>query len=142
MRTLALGMKTIKQEEFSVWLSKVKALNNLTNNQCLDEAELSKLHFEMEQNLNFTAVSAKQDDGVFETIQAILKSGTKFWILTGDRKEPTIITAKQCGLIADNTLASNEFIDINNTGNENEIEKQLNIVLNELKFPNQTTFRN
>ncbi len=93
----------------------------------------------------FTAGSATQDnlqDGVFETIQAILKSGTKFWILTGDRKEPTIITAKQCGLIADNTLASNEFIDINNTGNENEIEKQLNVVLNELKFPNQTTFRN
>jgi P-type E1-E2 ATPase len=65
---------------------------------------LSRL--QMEKGLTFLGVTAVVDelqDGVKETICSLLDAKINVWILSGDRQENAVCTAKSTGLIGEST---------------------------------------
>jgi phospholipid-translocating P-type ATPase (flippase) len=63
---------------------------------------LEKLNSEIEKDFSLAGVTAIEDklqEGVPETIELLLKSGIRLWVLTGDKKETALIIGKTCRLI-------------------------------------------
>jgi magnesium-transporting ATPase (P-type) len=98
---------------------------------------LNLLYTEIEKDLNLGGVSAIEDklqDGVPETIELLIKSNIRVWVLTGDKKVNNYITqetalniGRTCRLIEE--IGRNE-INITSTNDYNTPEK-INIILDE-----------
>ncbi|EGR30447.1 phospholipid-translocating p-type flippase family protein, putative [Ichthyophthirius multifiliis] len=101
LRTLMLAERELTEEYFEKWNSKYQ---NIVDSLDLEkEFKIEKLQDEMEQDLNIlgaTAIEDKLQDQVPETIDCILKSGIKVWILTGDKIETAINIAQSSKLIS------------------------------------------
>lgn len=71
------------------------------------EALLTKLHEEMERDLEIlggTAIEDKLQDGVPETIRLLREAGIKIWMLTGDKQETAINIGLSCNLFSHATV--------------------------------------
>jgi phospholipid-transporting ATPase len=102
LRTLVLGVKTINYSSFLKWQEKYKKVMLITE-ASLKENSLNTLYEELEKgdfNLaGVTAIEDKLQEGVPETIELLIKSGIRLWVLTGDKKETALIIGKTCRLI-------------------------------------------
>lgn len=101
LRTLAIAMREIPNEEYERW----SAIHNraaATINGRQDE--LDKAAELIERNLfllGATAIEDKLQDGVPEAIYTLQQAGIKIWVLTGDRQETAINIGLSCRLISE-----------------------------------------
>jgi phospholipid-transporting ATPase len=102
LRTLVLGLKTIEYSSFLKWQEKYKKVMLITETS-LKENSLNILYEELEKGdfslAGVTAIEDKLQEGVPETIELLIKSGIRLWVLTGDKKETALIIGKTCRLI-------------------------------------------
>ncbi len=73
------------QDTFKIWYDKYKSAQLRDNKAEL----LDILYNEIEKDLLLAGVSAIEDklqDGVPETIELLIKSNIRVWVLTGDKK--------------------------------------------------------
>jgi magnesium-transporting ATPase (P-type) len=108
LRTLLLGYAERDLNWWETWsaswnetsrLVEKGAESNHTKGACSHECRLCSIMFSIEQDaklefLGATAIEDKLQEFVPESIDAFVKGGIKFWMLTGDKRE----TAKNIGL--------------------------------------------
>lgn len=103
LRTLVMGSKVLKEDEFSTWYNDWKNLQ--LSNSKNKEAELDEQGAKLEFDLEFIGTSAIEDklqNGVPETIKLLMDADIRIWVLTGDKEETAIEIAKSCNLIREN----------------------------------------
>eukprot|EP00118_Oscarella_pearsei_P013031 m.100197 g.100197 ORF g.100197 m.100197 type:complete len:1253 (+) comp37085_c0_seq9:5030-8788(+) len=90
LRTLCLGSRELREEEWESWSKKYHEASTSTQNR---DEKLSCLYEEIESDFNLlgaTAVEDKLQDGVPETIARLAQASIKIWVLTGDKEETAI----------------------------------------------------
>lgn len=96
LRTLVYASKELNENEFNSWFQSFnEARNSITNR----EERVSELSAQIEQDLDYLAVTAVEDklqDRVPETIKFLREAGIGLWVLTGDKRE----TAENIGYSA------------------------------------------
>ena len=100
LRTLVMAEKVIQAREFHDWLVKWKKV--MLSNDPNKENLLDKLAEEIENNLELIGCSGIEDklqDNVPNTIQTLMNTNIRLWVLTGDKEETAIEIAKSCYLI-------------------------------------------
>lgn len=103
LRTLLVGCRHIKEEEYSAFEMKIQGLMEK------DKQKKQECISELEQNLillGATGVEDKLQDKVPETIRDLLLANVKVCMLTGDKLETAENIAKSCNLITENTEVS------------------------------------
>ncbi len=97
----------------------------LINNTIEKENTLIELYAQLEHGFYLAGVSAIEDklqEGVPDTIEILIKSGIRLWVLTGDKKETALVIGRTCRLIEeigrndiDITFSGLDIDDINNS---------------------------
>lgn len=86
LRTLLYAIRVLSPEEVSL----LKVKYELASNAIIDRrAKLDELAEQLEENLELigaTAIEDKLQDGVPETLSALLKADIRLWVLTGDKR--------------------------------------------------------
>ena len=103
LRTLALGMRELTQEEFDDWSQKYdEAATSLSNREekLADVAELIEKDIRI---VGTTAIEDKLQDKVADTIHFIRDAGIKVWVLTGDKIETAINIGHSCKVLTQDT---------------------------------------
>ncbi|KAH8415892.1 hypothetical protein KR222_003038 [Zaprionus bogoriensis] len=99
LRTLCLAVADIDPEVYAEW-SETYRKGTLALHQrerkMEDAANLIEINLRL---LGATAIEDKLQDGVPETIQALLEAGIYIWVLTGDKQETAINIGYSCRLI-------------------------------------------
>ncbi|CAD8067999.1 unnamed protein product [Paramecium sonneborni] len=136
LRTLLLAQKELSQQQYDEWITKYLKAGLQTINR--DELLLS-LQDQIEKNLNLiggTGIEDKLQDDVGITMQKILNSGIKIWVLTGDKLETAINISYACNLLND----SQQKIVIS-ADDQFEAQFKINQGLDQMKsqFLNRTT---
>ena len=112
-RTLMVAYKEISEEDYKSWNDK---LGEVMKNPGHTEEEVFNLYDEMEKNLKILGSTAIEDalqDDVDSTINSMLSTGMKIWMLTGDKLETAKNIAISCKLF-DNDMKIYEISkDIN-----------------------------
>ena len=88
------------------------------------EQKMEELAEEIEQELDLvgaTGIEDKLQEGVPETIEKLLQSKIRVWVLTGDKQEIAIEIAKSCNLITPSTT----LIDLS-CNTKQQFESKLN----------------
>ncbi|EAL69268.1 transmembrane protein [Dictyostelium discoideum AX4] len=127
LRTLILAMKEIEIDQFNQWFEKYNSILNSIENR---EEQIEELNNQLENDLTLigcTAIEDKLQDGVPETIEFLLNSNIKVWIITGDKQETAINIGYSCKLLSH----SNQLFIINSNSRDN-CEQQLNNIINNL----------
>eukprot|EP00825_Cyclidium_porcatum_P009483 TRINITY_DN14842_c0_g1_i3.p1 TRINITY_DN14842_c0_g1~~TRINITY_DN14842_c0_g1_i3.p1 ORF type:complete len:534 (+),score=51.47 TRINITY_DN14842_c0_g1_i3:156-1757(+) len=99
LRTLVLSKRIISEEEFESWAVQYKKTCSQIEDR--DEA-VQRCQSLIEKNLTLIGVTGIEDtlqDQVPESVEAFLKAGIKFWVLTGDKVETAINVAFACKII-------------------------------------------
>ncbi|KAK4886421.1 hypothetical protein RN001_002692 [Aquatica leii] len=90
LRTLCCAVATLSNEDYTKWKQTYhQACTSLSNR----EANIENAANLIERNLKLvgaTAIEDKLQDGVPETIAALLKADINIWVLTGDKQETAI----------------------------------------------------
>jgi phospholipid-transporting ATPase len=119
-----MGIKQIDYNTFLEWHSRFKDAMIINNPD--EKAELLKsLYQELEKNFKLAGVSSIEDklqEGVPETIELLIKSGIRVWVLTGDKKETALIIGRTCRLIEE--IGRND-IDLAIKDSEHLLEEKL-----------------
>lgn len=100
LRTLVMGQKELTQNEFEDLVCEYETIKISKNRG--KEKKLNKLFDIVEKNLNLVGCSAIEDklqDEVPETINKLIESDIKIWVLTGDKQETAVEIGKACKLI-------------------------------------------
>ncbi|KYR01098.1 transmembrane protein [Tieghemostelium lacteum] len=100
LRILILGMKEVDEEEFQHWYEELRVAQVQINDR---HQELERVHDIMERDLHLvgcTAIEDKLQDGVPETIEYLINSNIKVWIITGDKQETAINIGHSCRLLS------------------------------------------
>lgn len=101
LRTLAIAMREIPDEEYKQWsaiYNKAAATINGRAEELDKAAELIETNLFL---LGATAIEDKLQDGVPEAIYTLQQAGIKVWVLTGDRQETAINIGLSCRLISE-----------------------------------------
>eukprot|EP00092_Neocalanus_flemingeri_P034853 GFUD01037928.1.p1 GENE.GFUD01037928.1~~GFUD01037928.1.p1 ORF type:complete len:1087 (-),score=203.66 GFUD01037928.1:753-4013(-) len=101
LRTMALGMRDIPQNEFDDWHKEWRKASVQIKDR--DEA-LDKAAIMIEKDLvlvGITAIEDKLQDYVPETIANLLEAQIHVWVLTGDKQETAINIGRSCKMITD-----------------------------------------
>lgn len=98
LRTLVLATRTLDKSWFKEWAKQWKTVKSDEDKQEV----YNKLVLDIEQGLEFCAITAIEDklqDGVPETIDLLLRTNIKIWVITGDKEETALEISKSCNLI-------------------------------------------
>ncbi|KAJ6845918.1 phospholipid-transporting ATPase 2 [Iris pallida] len=126
MRTLCLGWRELKQEEYIEWSHMFKEANSTLVDREWKIAEVcQRLEHDLEI-LGVTAIEDRLQDGVPETIESLRKAGINFWMLTGDKQNTAIQIALSCNFISSEPKGQLLFI---NGKTEEEVFRSLERVL-------------
>nr|XP_019934833.1 PREDICTED: probable phospholipid-transporting ATPase IM [Paralichthys olivaceus] len=101
LRTLALACKDLDENDFEVWMRKLRFASTVIENR---EAQLAVLYEEIEQGLKLlgaTAIEDKLQEGVPETIACLSLADIKIWVLTGDKLETAMNIGYSCNMLRD-----------------------------------------
>ena len=101
LRTLAIAMREIPEDEYQKWAAIYNKAAATINGR---QDELDKAAELIERNLfllGATAIEDKLQDGVPEAIYTLQQAGIKVWVLTGDRQETAINIGLSCRLISE-----------------------------------------
>lgn len=117
MRCLVITRRVIPKEEYLQWnesyqhaltsldeLVNTSSTSNATTTSSIHEEEtiIEALESKIESKfhlLGVTAIEDKLQEGVADTIDALLASGMCLWVLTGDKEETAINIAVACHII-------------------------------------------
>ena len=137
LRTLVMAQKSLQKSTVEGYIKKYQ---ELTMYQGKDKGDKMMQFFnEIESDFDYVGSSAIEDklqDGVSDTIDILMKSGIKIWVLTGDKKETAIEIGKSCKLLQKDMtlidLTSSASTPISNQQNfknalDNYIEKYKDI---------------
>ncbi|XP_032597042.1 probable phospholipid-transporting ATPase IA isoform X3 [Drosophila grimshawi] len=100
LRTLCLAVADIDDEVYEEWSStyhKATVALSFRESKIHDAANLIESNLRL---LGATAIEDKLQDGVPETIAALLEAGIYIWVLTGDKQETAINIGYSCKLIS------------------------------------------
>jgi len=101
-RTLIIGMKVIKYEEYLEWEGVYDSLHNDIEND--NSAELATLISSIESELfllGTTALEDKLQENVHECIEEFRRADIKVWMITGDKLETAENVGVSCRLLHD-----------------------------------------
>ena len=119
LRTLVMAQKELTKEEVDKYIARHGKLQMYTGND--KEQKILDFFNEIESDFEYIGSSAIEDklqDGVSDTIDILMKSGIKIWVLTGDKKETAIEIGKSCKLLQKDMLlidlTSSSPMNINN----------------------------
>ncbi|KAG4091983.1 phospholipid-translocating P-type ATPase [Neocallimastix lanati (nom. inval.)] len=136
LRVLLVATKELSEEEFDKFSNDYYQANQNINNRAVAVEEVVS---EIEKDLKLlgaTAIEDRLQDKVPETIDYILQSGIRFWLLTGDKQETAI------NIGTSSKLLSKDFnMMILNATTENECDQKLDNFIKTLKENNSSTFR-
>lgn len=93
LRVLVLAKRVLSPTEFTEWYSKHNELELQLQNR---DKRIRESYASLEKNLTLlgaTGIEDRLQDGVPETIAALLASGIVLWVLTGDKPETAINVA-------------------------------------------------
>ncbi|CAI2358814.1 unnamed protein product [Moneuplotes crassus] len=99
-RTLLIGMKVIKYDEFLIWKDAYDIRNNDIEND--HEEELNELIHSIENELfllGTTALEDKLQEDVHECIEEFRRADIKVWMITGDKLETAENVGISCRLL-------------------------------------------
>ena len=102
LRTLMLAYKELSDDEYTNWNNKLEKLNKNINHT---DEDISLLYDEMEKELNIlgsTAIEDQLQDDVDKIIKAMMETGMKVWMLTGDKLDTAKNIAISCKLFEEN----------------------------------------
>ncbi len=91
---MCFASKRIRRDAYDKWKERWEAASTAIPDR---EANVAKAMEEMERGLTFLGVTAVVDelqDGVRETICALQDAKINVWILSGDRQENAVSTAR------------------------------------------------
>ena len=100
LRTLVMAQKELTKEIAEGYQKRYGELSMYTGND--KEQKMLDFFNQIESNFDYVGSSAIEDklqDGVSETIDLLMKSGIRIWVLTGDKKETAIEIGKSCKLL-------------------------------------------
>jgi len=131
LRVLLVATKELTEEEFDDFSSDYFYANQNINNRAVAVEEVVS---RIEQDLKLlgaTAIEDRLQDKVPETIDYILQSGIRFWLLTGDKQETAI------NIGTSSKLLSKDFnMMILNASSENECDQKLDQFIKTFKDNN------
>ncbi|XP_060800774.1 probable phospholipid-transporting ATPase IA isoform X1 [Amyelois transitella] len=99
LRTLVFAVADIPEQVYKDWSNTYHKASIAIHNR---EQKIEEAAMLIENNLKLlgaTAIEDKLQDGVPETITALLKANINVWVLTGDKQETAINIAHSCRLI-------------------------------------------
>ncbi|XP_020248757.1 phospholipid-transporting ATPase 2 [Asparagus officinalis] len=142
LRTLCLGWRELKDEEYKEWSLMFKEANSTLVDREWKFAEVcQRLEHDLEI-LGVTAIEDRLQDGVPETIETLRKAGINFWMLTGDKQNTAIQIALSCNFITSEPKGQLLFI---NGKTEDEVFRSLERVLLTMRItssePKEIRFR-
>jgi len=117
-RTLYIGMKILTQNEYDIFINKIKEADMDLENK---DRKLQEIYSLIEKDIfliGATIVEDKLQDQVPETIRNLRLAGIKIWMLTGDKMNTAYNIALSCNLINKN-LKVFEICGIEIIKNEN-----------------------
>ncbi|KAJ9515335.1 hypothetical protein QJQ45_006610 [Haematococcus lacustris] len=100
-RTLCIAEKVLEEPAWATWSAQYHAASVALEGR---EAKIAAAGERIEQDLDLVGASAVEDklqDGVPEAIEALVASGIKVWVLTGDKVETAISIALSCRLFTE-----------------------------------------
>ena len=136
LRTLVFASRILSQSEFSDWFQTWKHIQT-ENNECKEDL-LREHGSQIEKNLNLIAITAIEDKlqaEVPETIQSLMDSGIRVWVLTGDKEQTAIEIAKSCNLIQPGTTTYKFF-----HSSKSETHNKLSSICQELGISSTSSF--
>ncbi|KAK3611089.1 hypothetical protein CHS0354_000095 [Potamilus streckersoni] len=93
LRTLCMGKKTLRKEEYNLWNKGYKNAETAMEGR---EEKMLQCICDLEKDLDLlgaTGIEDKLQDSVPETIFNLRRAGIKVWVLTGDKQETAIEVA-------------------------------------------------
>ncbi|KAG8063923.1 hypothetical protein GUJ93_ZPchr0004g40384 [Zizania palustris] len=99
LRTLCLGWRELKEDEYEDWSKKFQDASCSLENR---EHKIAEVCHSLEKDLHILGVTAIEDrlqDGVPETIKLLKSAGINVWMLTGDKQNTAIQIGLLCNLI-------------------------------------------
>lgn len=115
LRTLCCAVSVIPEDVYTEWKEtyhKASTAMQFRERKVEDAANLIENNLIL---LGATAIEDKLQDGVPETIAALLKADINMWVLTGDKQETAINIGYSCKLIAqgmDLIILNEESLDV------------------------------
>ncbi|XP_059086282.1 uncharacterized protein LOC131882984 isoform X2 [Tigriopus californicus] len=101
LRTMCYAYKLLEPHFFHMWENKwLQAISQITQRSQKVTEALGAIETELEF-LGITGVEDELQDEAKSSIQKLLKANINIWILSGDRQENAVSTAKRAGLIHD-----------------------------------------
>lgn len=100
LRTLCCAVSVIPEDVYNEWKETYHKASTAMQNRELKVEDAANL---IENNLTLlgaTAIEDKLQDGVPETIAALIKADINVWVLTGDKQETAINIGYSCRLIS------------------------------------------
>ncbi|PSN32447.1 hypothetical protein C0J52_17592, partial [Blattella germanica] len=100
LRVLVMARRTLTEAEYSEWLLKHEEAKLALENR---DRRLRESFSRLETNLTLlgaTGIEDRLQDGVPETINALINSGIVIWVLTGDKPETAINVAYSAKLFS------------------------------------------
>lgn len=134
LRTLVFASREVKNVELEEWLNKYREAEASLNDR--DEM-IFECAASIEKNLSYIGISGVEDklqSEVPQTIRWIRAAGIKLWVLTGDKLETAVAIGKTSGIIIPNS----ETLIIS-TQHEDEIERKIDLYLNDFPKTNRTS---
>ena len=130
LRTLMIAYRKLTEEEYNEFNKKYIKISLDVNNK---EEKLPLLYDEIEINLDLIGATAIEDqlqDNVDDTIESLLKTGIKVWMLTGDKMDTAKNIALSCKLFKE----SMNIIEIEENINKKDLENKLNNIIHSNNF--------
>jgi phospholipid-translocating P-type ATPase (flippase) len=131
LRTLVYGKRKISEEELKKIEDAAKECES-SGNQDLIESKLEELYVSIENNLEYTGVSAIEDklqDDVPATMQKLHLANIKIWVLTGDKMQTALAIGKSSHLITKDM--ENYMFDLKNVSDS---DKMLDEIIKDRKI--------
>ena len=130
LRTLMLAYKELNEDEYMDWNNRLEELNKNINHT---EEDINLLYDEMEKELNILGATAIEDqlqDEVDKIIKAMMETGMKVWMLTGDKFDTAKNIAISCKLFEENM----KIYEIKNDENIKQLKASLVNILKQEEF--------
>ncbi|XP_062225401.1 phospholipid-transporting ATPase 2-like [Phragmites australis] len=135
LRTLCLGWRELKEDEYKDWSKKFQEAScSLDNREC----KIAEVCHSLERDLHILGVTAIEDrlqDGVPETIKLLRNAGINVWMITGDKQNTAIQIGLLCNLIT--SEPNGQLLSINGNSEE-EVLRSLERALVTMKTTRET----
>ena len=130
LRTLMIAYKELNEDEYNIWNNKFEEINKNINHT---DEDISLLYEQMEKKLNILGATAIEDqlqDEVDKIIKAMMETGMKVWMLTGDKLDTAKNIAISCKLFDQNM----KIYEINNCETKRQLQSSLVAILKKEDF--------